>query len=88
MVVSATRQPNTPGVNGSGTLLGIVIRAVAPGNSALQILQVNARDSAAADDANGFPGSHNSGAVTNMSTNRRIFGIRATRQRSSLPTPS
>ncbi len=46
VVVSATRQPNTPGVNGSGTLLGIVIRAVAPGNSALQILQVNARDSA------------------------------------------
>ncbi|HKV04518.1 MAG TPA: cohesin domain-containing protein [Candidatus Acidoferrales bacterium] len=45
VVVSATRQPNTPGVNGSGTLLGIVIRAVAPGTSALQILQVNARDS-------------------------------------------
>ena len=45
VVVSATRQPNTPGVNGSGTLLGIVVRAVAPGNSALQILQVNARDS-------------------------------------------
>jgi general secretion pathway protein D len=46
VVVSATRQPNTPGVNGSGTLLGIVVRAVAPGTSALQILQVNARDSA------------------------------------------
>ncbi|MBZ5502696.1 MAG: hypothetical protein LAN59_10725 [Acidobacteriia bacterium] len=45
VVVSATRQPNTPGVNGSGTLLGIVVRAVAPGTSALQILQVNARDS-------------------------------------------
>ena len=45
VVVSATRQPNTSGVNGSGTLLGIVVRAVAPGRSALQILQVNARDS-------------------------------------------
>ena len=45
IVVSATRQPNTPGVNGSGTLLGIVVRAVSPGTSALQILQVNARDS-------------------------------------------
>jgi general secretion pathway protein D len=45
IVVSATRQPNTPGVNGSGTLLGIVVRGVAAGNSALQILQVNARDS-------------------------------------------
>jgi general secretion pathway protein D len=45
VVVSATRQPNTPGVNGSGTLLGIVVRGVAPGTSTLQILQVNARDS-------------------------------------------
>jgi len=45
LVVSATRQPNTPGVNGSGTLLGIVVRGVAPGNSSLQVLQVNARDS-------------------------------------------
>jgi hypothetical protein len=45
IVVSATRQPNTPGVNGSGTLLGIVVRGVAPGSSDLQILQVNAHDS-------------------------------------------
>ncbi|MGH9771803.1 MAG: hypothetical protein ACRD4Q_08925 [Candidatus Acidiferrales bacterium] len=45
VIVSATRQPNTPGVNGSGTLLGLVIRAVAPGTSVLQILQVNAHDS-------------------------------------------
>lgn len=45
VIVSATRQPNTPGVNGNGTLLGIVVRGLAPGSSALQILQVNARDS-------------------------------------------
>ncbi len=45
VIVSATRQPNTPGVNGSGTLLGIMIRGVAAGNSDLQILQVNAHDS-------------------------------------------
>jgi general secretion pathway protein D len=45
IVVSATRNPNTPGVSGSGTLLGLVIRAVAPGTSAVQVLQVNARDS-------------------------------------------
>jgi general secretion pathway protein D len=44
-VVSATRQPNTPGISGSGTLLGIVIKAIAPGTSQLQIVQVNARDS-------------------------------------------
>jgi general secretion pathway protein D len=45
VVVSATRQPNTPGVNGSGTLLGIVVRGVAPGKTALQILQVNGHNS-------------------------------------------
>jgi general secretion pathway protein D len=45
VVVSATRQPNTPGVNGNGTLLGFVVRGVAPGSSDLQILQVNAHDS-------------------------------------------
>lgn len=44
-VVSATRRPNTPGISGTGTLLGIVIKAIAPGTSQLQILQVNARDS-------------------------------------------
>jgi general secretion pathway protein D len=45
LIISATRKPSTPGVNGSGTLLGIVIRGLAPGTSALQVLQVNAHDS-------------------------------------------
>ncbi|HEX4001506.1 MAG TPA: cohesin domain-containing protein [Candidatus Acidoferrales bacterium] len=45
VIVSATRQPNTPGVNGSGTLLGLIVRGVAPGKTALQVLQVNARNS-------------------------------------------
>ncbi len=44
-IISATRQPNTTGVNGSGTLLGIVIRGLAAGTSPLSIVQVNARDS-------------------------------------------
>jgi general secretion pathway protein D len=44
-IVSATRQPNTPGVSGSGTLMGVVIKALAPGTSTLSILQVNAKDS-------------------------------------------
>ena len=44
-IISATRQPNTPGVNGSGTLIGIVVRGLAPGNSTISIVQVNARDS-------------------------------------------
>jgi general secretion pathway protein D len=45
VIISATRKPNTPGVNGSGTLIGIVIRGLAPGTATLQVLQVNARDS-------------------------------------------
>jgi general secretion pathway protein D len=44
-IVSATRQPNTPGMSGSGTLIGIVVKALAPGSSNLSIVQVNAKDS-------------------------------------------
>src|SRR6202140_3307432 len=44
-IISATRMPNTPGVSGSGTLLGIVVKGVAPGNSQLSVVQVNAKDS-------------------------------------------
>ena len=44
-IISATRQPNTPGVSGSGTLMGIKIKALAPGTSNLSIVQVNAKDS-------------------------------------------
>ena len=44
-IVSATRQPNTPGVNGTGTLLGVVVKALAPGTTNLSIVQVNAKDS-------------------------------------------
>lgn len=45
VMIAATRQPNTPGVSGSGTLLGVVVRAVAPGATSLSIVQVNAKDS-------------------------------------------
>jgi len=44
-VISATRPQNTGGVNGTGTLVGIVIRAVAPGTSQLSIVQARPRDS-------------------------------------------
>jgi general secretion pathway protein D len=43
-VISATRT-KTPGVNGTGTLFGIQIRAIAPGQTNLSIVQTNARDS-------------------------------------------
>lgn len=44
-IISATRQPNTQGVSGSGTLLGLVIKGKAPGTAKISIVQVNARDS-------------------------------------------
>ncbi|PYU21645.1 MAG: hypothetical protein DMG30_17095 [Acidobacteria bacterium] len=44
-IVSATRMPNTPGISGSGTIFGVVVRGVAAGSSTLSIVQVNARDS-------------------------------------------
>jgi general secretion pathway protein D len=44
-IISATRQPNTAGVSGSGTLFAFKVKALAPGQSNLSILQVNAKDS-------------------------------------------
>jgi general secretion pathway protein D len=44
-IISATRQPNTAGVDGNGTILGLIIHGVAAGTSQLQSGQVNARDS-------------------------------------------
>ncbi len=44
-IISATRQPNTAGVSGTGTLVGIVVKGLAPGNASLSIVQVNARNS-------------------------------------------
>jgi len=44
-IISATRQPNTTGVNGTGTIMGIVIKGLAPGASGLSIVQVSAKDS-------------------------------------------
>jgi general secretion pathway protein D len=44
-IIAATRQPNTPGVSGSGTILGLVVKGLAPGSTKLSIVQVNAKDS-------------------------------------------
>jgi general secretion pathway protein D len=44
-IISATRQPNTQGVGGTGTLIELSIKGVGPGSSKLAIVQVNARDS-------------------------------------------
>src|ERR1700746_2106584 len=45
LMIAATRQHNTPRVSGSGTLLGIVVKALKPGATQLSIVQVNAKDS-------------------------------------------
>jgi general secretion pathway protein D len=44
-IISATRQPNTAGASGSGTIMGIVIKGLAPGTGTLSIVQVSAKDS-------------------------------------------
>jgi len=44
-IISAARPPNTGGVSGTGTILGIIVRGLAKGNSPLSIVQVSARDS-------------------------------------------
>jgi len=44
-IISATRQPNTVGASGAGTILGIVIKGLAPGTGTLSIVQVSAKDS-------------------------------------------
>lgn len=44
-IISAARPPNTGGVSGTGTILGIVLRGVAKGTSNLSIVQASARDS-------------------------------------------
>jgi general secretion pathway protein D len=44
-IISATRQPNTAGVSGTGTLVGIVVKGLTQGQSSLSIVQVNARNS-------------------------------------------
>ncbi|HEV3219270.1 MAG TPA: secretin N-terminal domain-containing protein [Candidatus Acidoferrales bacterium] len=45
-IISATRMQNLPGVSGTGTVVALVIRGLAPGDSKLSIVQVNAKDSA------------------------------------------
>jgi general secretion pathway protein D len=45
VATAAAAQPAPAGVNGSGTILGLVVRAVKPGESKIQILEANPQDS-------------------------------------------
>src|SRR5260370_2212432 len=44
-IISATRRPNTPGGSGSGTPIGLVIKAPAAGSSTRSVVQGNAKES-------------------------------------------
>ncbi len=44
-LISATRQPNTAGASGTGTIIGVVIKRLAPGTGTLSIVQVSAKGS-------------------------------------------
>jgi general secretion pathway protein D len=45
VMISCTRGPHTAGVNGSGTILGLVVKGVAAGEARMQIVEVQAQDS-------------------------------------------
>jgi len=44
-IISATRQPNTAGVSGNGTVLSVIVRAMRKGSSKVSIVQINAKNS-------------------------------------------
>jgi general secretion pathway protein D len=45
VMISCARGPHTPGVNGSGTILGLVVRAVGAGEARIQITEASPQDS-------------------------------------------
>jgi general secretion pathway protein D len=45
VMISCTRGPHVPGVNGSGTILGLVVKAVGPGDARIQIVEARPQDS-------------------------------------------
>jgi general secretion pathway protein D len=45
MMVSAVRQPHTPGVGGSGVVFTLVVKAIGAGTSQIAVVQVNAKNS-------------------------------------------
>ena len=45
VTISCTRGPHTAGVNGSGTILGLVVKGVAAGVAQLEIVEAKAQDS-------------------------------------------
>jgi general secretion pathway protein D len=45
VMISCTRGPHASGVNGSGTILGLVVKAVGAGDTRIQITEASPQDS-------------------------------------------
>jgi general secretion pathway protein D len=45
VMISCARGPHTPGVNGSGTILGLMVKAVGAGDARIQIAETSPQDS-------------------------------------------
>jgi general secretion pathway protein D len=45
VTISASRPPGVIGVNGSGTVCTLTFKAIAPGDSSLQLVRIGAKDS-------------------------------------------
>jgi general secretion pathway protein D len=45
VMISCSREPHTPGVSGSGTILGLVVKAVGVGDARIQITEASPHDS-------------------------------------------
>jgi len=45
VMISCTREPHTSGVNGSGTILGLVVKAVGAGDTRIRIVEARPQDS-------------------------------------------
>jgi hypothetical protein len=45
VMISCARGPHKPGVNGSGTILGLVLKAVGAGEARIQITEASPQDS-------------------------------------------
>jgi len=45
VTISAARPPGVKGVDGSGTVCTLTFKAIAPGDSSLQLVRIGARDS-------------------------------------------
>ena len=85
-IISATRQPNTPGVNGSGTILGVVVKALAPGRDEPVDRAGKRQRLPAEGDSAGHQRSHLAGAVDRLFKLMNLTNERSTSSQTTFPT--